>query len=89
MQWVFGLAAYFVIAALFWFRLLRVWILQDGKYQGQNRLLYYDNEGIDTYAVGYFNRLTHSWFIDGVEVGRGEIPYTHWTELQAPPLLEG
>ncbi len=68
-----------------------VWqpITQKNLPTGRPHLLYMDRGGEDVYAVGYFNRLTRSWFIHDIDQGRFvQVGYTHFLPLNAPAALE-
>ena len=50
---------------------------------GRPYLLYFERDGEETYATGYFNRLTKSWFIDQGRFVR--VGYTHFFPINPPP----
>ena len=50
---------------------------------GRPYLLYFERDGEETYATGYFDRLTKSWFIDQGRFVR--VGYTHFFPINPPP----
>lgn len=60
-------------------------ITTDNLPNGYPHLLYMDRDGENVYAMGYFNRLTRSWFINDVDQGRDvEVGYTHFRAINPP-----
>ncbi|HEU5401826.1 MAG TPA: hypothetical protein VFU86_10745, partial [Terriglobales bacterium] len=51
---------------------------------GQERLLHKEEDGTDVYSIGYFNRLTRTWFYDGLECVE-DLGFTRWRPLPASP----
>jgi hypothetical protein len=51
---------------------------------GMDHLLYWMDRGCDTYAIGYFNRLSRTWFINGSQYDLESVPYTHFRPINPP-----
>ena len=66
------------LAALTWTE-----ITPENLPTGRPYLLYFERDGEETYATGYFNRLTKSWFIDQGRFVR--VGYTHFFPINPPP----
>ena len=66
------------LAALTWTE-----ITPENLPTGRPYLLYFERDGEETYATGYFDRLTKSWFIDQGRFVR--VGYTHFFPINPPP----